>query len=396
MLFQSLDDKRECKAIYVDGDVHYNSFPSGLTKTWNYTPHFSDVDIQYAQMYCGGLSLPDASRLSPETDKSWQVISKKMKAYINSFIEAKISLTEHCFYDLVPERFLADLCEVKNEISNHVFDNFSKPENYNFMVPVVAMVDDISRQSLLLNKESARNHLGTHQGRNLWKNIDSLSRHIKYNPYGTKTGRLSTAKGSFPILTLNKDFRDIIVPKNDWLVELDFNAAELRTLLGLCGKQQPTEDIHMWNVKNVYRGMVSREEAKQKIFAWLYNPKSTDYLSSRAYMRNEVLEAHWTDGIVRTPFKRNIQADGKHALNYLIQSTSSDVFLDRATKIHQFLSDRKSNISMLIHDSVVLDLHEEDMKDLKKIVDIFSNTVYGRYKVGVSAGKTFGTLRRVR
>ena len=51
---------------------------------------------------------------------------------------------------------------------------------------------------------------------------------------------------------------------------------------------------------------------------------------------------------------------------------------------------------MLIHDSVVLDLHQEDMKDLKKIVDIFSDTMYGAYKVGVSAGKTFGTMRRIR
>ena len=152
----------------------------------------------------------------------------------------------------------------------------------------------------------------------------------------------------------------------------------------------------MWNVKNVYRDMVSREEAKQRIFAWLYNPKSTDYLSSRAYMRNEVLETHWSDGVVQTPFNRKIQADGKHALNYLIQSTSSDIFLDRATKIHKFLSRRRSNISMLIHDSVVLDLHQEDMKDLKKIVDIFSDTMYGAYKVGVSAGKTFGTMRRIR
>ena len=396
MLFQTLDDKRECRAVYVNGDVHYGEIPPGLTKTWNYTPHFANSQLQYAQMYCGGLNLAEASRLSPELGKSWKSISKKMKAYINSFIEAKISLTEHCFYDLVPERFLADLCEVKNDISTHIFDKFPKPENYDFMVPVVAMIDDISRQSLSVDKESARQHLGTVQGRSLWKNIDSLSRHIKYNPYGTKTGRLSTLKGSFPILTLNKDFRNIIVPKNDWLVELDFNAAELRTLLGLSGKDQPPEDIHMWNVKNVYRDMVSREEAKQRIFAWLYNPKSTDYLSSRAYMRNEVLETHWSDGVVQTPFNRKIQADGKHALNYLIQSTSSDIFLDRATKIHKFLSRRRSNISMLIHDSVVLDLHQEDMKDLKKIVDIFSDTMYGAYKVGVSAGKTFGTMRRIR
>ena len=61
-----------------------------------------------------------------------------------------------------------------------------------------------------------------------------------------------------------------------------------------------------------------------------------------------------------------------------------------------FLKNKKSHVSMLIHDSVVLDLAEADMQELKKIVDIFSDTRYGKYKVGVSAGKSFGNMRRVR
>ena len=394
MLFQTLDDKRECLGIYANGEMHYDAIPANLTRTWNYSSHLAGAEIEYAQMYCAGKSLAEAC--PPELKKDWDGIAARMRSYINSFMEAKISLSEHCFFNLVPERFLVEFCEVKNSICEHVFQNNSKPENYNFMVDVIGMIEDISHQQILLNKESARRHLGTPQGRSLWKSIDALSRQIKYNAYGTKTGRLSTTKGSFPILTLNKNFRDVLVPRNDWFVELDFNAAELRTLLGLTGGTQPDEDLHLWNVKNVYRGGLSRDEAKQRIFAWLYNPNSIDRLSSRTYRREEVLGSHWDGKFVSTPFGRKIEADKKHALNYLVQSTSSDVFLDRAVEIHNFLKSRASHISMLIHDSVVLDLAESDMQELKKIVDIFSDTRYGRYKVGVSAGKTFGNMRRLK
>ncbi len=394
MLFQTLDDKAECFGVYANGQVHYDTYPSGLTQTWNYSSHLGDAPMEYAQVYCGGQSLSDAC---PEhLQGEWQEVTHRMKAYLNSFSEAKISLNEHCFYNLVPERFLVDLCETKNSICEHVFNNFQKPENYEFMMDVVRLTTDISNRQLCIDKHPMRSRLGTHQGRYLWRSLDSMSRHIKYNVYGTKTGRLSTVKGSFPILTLNKDFREILVPNNDWLVELDFNAAELRTLLGLAGSEQPNDDLHMWNVENVYQGRLSRDEAKQKIFAWLYNPEATDDRSSRAYKKDTVLREYWDGQVVATPFKRKIEADKKHALNYLIQSTSSDVFLDRAVAVHKFLNDKKSHISMLIHDSIVLDLAECDMSELKKIVNIFSETRYGRYKVGVSAGKTFGTMRRIR
>ena len=82
--------------------------------------------------------------------------------------------------------------------------------------------------------------------------------------FGTKTGRLTTKKSSFPILTLDSTFRSVIKPQNDWLVELDFNAAELRTLLSLAGKEQPKEDIHDWNMKTVLKRAKSREDAKKK------------------------------------------------------------------------------------------------------------------------------------
>tara|TARA_B100000287_G_scaffold432925_1_gene493393 strand:+ start:1144 stop:2328 length:1185 start_codon:yes stop_codon:yes gene_type:complete len=394
MLFQTLDDKAECLGVYAQGVIHWDAYPAEISRTWSYSPGLAGHDIDYAQMRCGGLSLNEVC--PPELKSDWDSITKRMRAYLTSFGEAKISLEEHCFYSLVPERFLVDLCEIKNKICQHVFENYPKPDNYDFMLKVVEMAGDISTQKLNVNKSSLRPHLGTIKGRSLWKNIDVMGKHVKYNPYGTKTGRLSTVKGSFPILTLNKSFRDVLTPNHDWFVELDFNAAELRTLLALAGEAQPEEDIHAWNIKNVYGNSLSREEAKQRIFAWLYNPAASDRASSDVYKRDKVLGQYWDGGSIRTPFQRTIEADKKHALNYLVQSTSSDIFLDRAVAIHNYLKNKKSQISMLIHDSVVLDVADCDLSDLKEMVEIFSNTPYGKYKVGVSVGKSFGDMRKVR
>ena len=75
--------------------------------------------------------------------------------------------------------------------------------------------------------------------------------------FGSKTGRLTNVKGYFPILTMDKEHRSVVKPKNDLFVELDYNGAEIITLLALSGREQPKQDIHQWNVQNVANGTIS-------------------------------------------------------------------------------------------------------------------------------------------
>ena len=393
MLFQTLDEKKECIAVFYDGELVYDQIPEDLTATWKYTCHLEDMEIEYASLYCVGKTLED---VCPEEFKDkWQNINEKLRAFYISFHEAKVSLQENCFFDLVPDRFLLEYCDLKNKITEHVLETYERPTNYDFLLELTKVLEHISLQKLNLNFRKLDKYLGSQTKRSQFKKLMNSRPYIVYDIAGTKTGRLTTVKSAFPILTLNREHRGVLEPSNDWFVELDFNAAELRTLLALSGKEQPEEDIHNWNIKNVYGQAMTRDEAKKRIFAWLYNPNSSDSLSSSAYDRDTVLNKFWNKSSVKTIFNREIPSDQHNAFNYIIQSTTSDLFLRRMVAIFNFLKDKKSFISFSVHDSLVIDLAEEEKEILSSIVDIFSKTDLGKFKVNVSAGKDYSNMRKL-
>ena len=392
MIFRVLDNKKICKGVYLDGKV-LKELPENLTGTWEYNSYLPD-NVKYAKYFCGGRTI---EQVCPEYLKAdWDRASNRLRAYLNSFMQAKISLEEHCFYDLVPEHFLLEFYKIKNEITKYVFDNYKKPENYDFLLQLAEMAEDIKNRPLNLNVGKIRNLTHQLSTRNFIKRLKKSKKHIKYNIFGTRTGRLTTESNSFPILTLKKELRSILEPNNDLYVELDFNAAELRALLSLCGKKQPKGDIHDWNAKNVFRGHMTRKEAKERIFAWLYNPESKDYLANRSYDRLSVKERYWDGKIVTTPFGRKIEADEFHALNYLVQSTTADMVLRQAIKIYDLLKTSKSHVAFVIHDSLVIDLAKEDRGLLKDIFGTFEKTDLGDFMISVSAGKNFGKMEKIK
>ena len=283
MIFQSLDDKGACVVVYVNGKLHFDSLPEDLTRTWDYASFLRDREIEYARLYCNGQTLDQAC---PEhLLDGWHEKSAKLKAFLVSFRESKVSLSDNCFFDLVPERFLLDFCEIKNEITKYVLKTYEKPKNYDFLRDVSAILAQIRQNELDIDEDALKDRLYEFKVRQFVNKLTRTNNYIDFNLFGTKTGRLSTRKNSFPIMTMDKTYRKILKPKNDCFVELDFNAAELRTLLALSGIEQPQEDLHDWNIQNVFRGMGTREEAKKRVFAWLYNPAAKDYLLDRTYDR---------------------------------------------------------------------------------------------------------------
>lgn len=391
MIFQTLDTKKECAGVYVDGRIVRDHIPADLSATWKYTSEL-DIPATYASLYCAGQSLGDVC--PPRLIEEWTKLNGKLRNYFNACNTAKVDLNQNCFYDLVPQKFLLEYCEIRNQITKHVLQNYPKPENYNFLLDLVKLLDKIRKRDIKIDPSDLSERMSKPRARTLYKKLLKQGSHrIDYDPFKSKTGRLTTRKHSFPILTLDRSFRSIIKPTNDGFVELDFNAAELRTLLSLAGKEQPDGDLHEWNAQHVYRGLVTRDEAKKRIFSWLYNPESRDYVSSRAYDRDTVVQKYYNGNQVRTFCGRTIPSDDHHALNYIVQSTTSDLFLKRAIKVDKILQGKKSNIAFLLHDSLVIDFSRDDTHMLDEIVNTFGDTELGNYVTNVSVGRDFGTMK---
>ena len=391
MLFQPIDEKKFI-GIYAHGAIHRDTLPDGLKATWRPCSFLSD-EYTYASLYCGGKSL---SEVCPEQLLSrWEQARSRLKAHLLACFTAQVDSRENPLLDSIPEKLLLEVCEVKNQITEHVLLNYPKPENYDFLLSLERTLQEIREHSVNLNLSALQPHLTTVPSRAAYKKLKGSRRVVDYNAFKTKTGRLTTKKGSFPILTLSKPFRRAIEPNNDYFVELDYNAAELRTLLALSGKDQPRGDIHEWNAKNVYPESVTREEAKKRIFAWLYNPESKDYFSNRAYDRSSVVKKYYDGSQVKTFFSRTIPSDDYHALNYIIQSTASDLFLRRAIEISKMLQGKKSYIAFTLHDSLVIDYAEEDGDLIQQLHDTFRDTDLGQFVVNVSTGKNFGEMTKL-
>jgi hypothetical protein len=390
LLFQTLDNKKDCYAIYYNDAVHQNYELLGLDKTWAYTPHVEKRDLECAQIWCEGRTLAEAC--PDEKKEEWQSVVDYGKSFLRSFNHAKINLEDICFYDLVPKKFLLDYCRIKNQISEFVFENYKKPKNYDFMLNLAELTYDISCQSLNIDDSCL---LDSNPGaRNFKKKLRRSKSSVAYNIWGSTTGRLTTATESFPILTLKKEYREVLKPNNDWFVELDFNAAELRTFLALQGIEQPKEDIHNWIVKNIFNGKLTREQAKKKIFSWLYNPRASNKKFEKLFDKQSIMK-YYSDGKVYTPFDREIEVGKDKALNYTIQSATSDLFLRQVLGMRAALENRKSYIAFCIHDSVIIDFSDDDRDLLKGVIHDFSNTKLGKYKVNISAGKDFLNMKRM-
>ena len=397
MLFQTLDNKHQCVGVYYDGNLYFNNdLPEGISETWSYASFLSDREVRYGHLQCAGRSLDNVCPDHLRDD--WDKINQKLKAYMRSLFISKVSLDDNCFYDLVPERFLLEYCEIKNKITKHVFENFLPPKNLRFLTLLTKVVEDINQQKLNIDIDEFKPHLAEYKARQWRKKVERLEPYIRYDIFGTKTGRLTTKKHSFPILTFPKTYRSIIKPNNDLFVELDYNGAELRTLMALSDKKQPQMDIHEWNRRYLSGDKVlSRQQIKNSIFAWLYNSKKhpNEGMLRKMYDKDKVLNEYWDGETVRTCFNREIPADEHHALNYIIQSTCADLILQKMIKIYDILKDKKSNIAFCVHDSVVIDLHADDKHLMKDIIEEFSNTRFGKFKTSVKTGKDFGNLKEL-
>ena len=367
MYFQIIDTDHKCKKSYTDSGIVDYADSNKEFRTWKHTSHLANrPDVEYAFLYVNG----DLNLACPTYIKDhWERSFGRMSAIMKTVYHAECDMENSCIYDYIPDWILNDFLSTKQEIIKHVFENIEKPSHYEALKRSHILCEEINSQPKFYN---------------------GALKKTNYSIFGTKTGRLSNAKSEIPILTMKKEDRSLLRPRNDLFVEFDFNAAELRTLLALSEQQQPEEDIHDWTAKKLNS---CRDEIKKRTFAWLYNPEASDSLLETLYDRKSIKGRFYENSTANTPFLRKIEVDDRRALNYIVQSTSSDVCIEQAYKLRNFFNGKRTNLCYLLHDSVILDFAKEDRDCFLEAKEIFSKTRLGNYRVNASIGKDFGNMR---
>jgi len=371
-IIQPLEIEDNCLGVFYKDTFYFERHPEILLKSntsWNYSHILGeDEAYRFLKIFAKGVCLSEYS----SDPGSYRSLEQLIKAQKDASTTAKIDFSELCFFDILPDHLLYKWFSARDEAMSRVQLMVQKPEDYDILHKIHVVTTEISKKTIT--------SAGTEE-------------RVAYDIFSSATGRLATAKHSFPILSISKEERNKIQPKNDLFLELDVNGAEIRTLLAFSGAPQPEVDIHEWNMKSM-APWVTRAEAKEKFFAWLYNPKSENKEYEKFYNKKAYLE-HYNAGCIATPFGRRLPVDERRALNYLLQSTTSDIVLDRSYEIMKLLKNKRSYVAFTMHDSVVLDFAKEDSGLVRSIKDTFETNMFGKFLSTVSIGKDFGNLRKI-
>ena len=323
------------------------------------------------------------TRLLSDYVKKEEVIFSHFKA----FKKSKICLDKVCFFDLIPESILRSYLDLKNEVTLDVWENNIFDENYyNTLKRAHTLCSSMESYSVNLDKPWLR------ENKHKYNTNKFNNKHIKYDIFKTKTGRLSTKKDSFPILNMNTLLRRALLPNSDLFVSFDYNAAEVRTMLALMGIEQPKSDIHSTHSKVL---KTDRKEAKSTFFSWLYDPVKKHKYFDSTYDRGKLLDKYYYNGCVETDFGRSMPVEKDKAFNYILQSTANDIAIENFYKVQQHLVGKKTKIAFMIHDSLVLDVSKEESSDLLQIKNLIEETRYGTINCSLSVGKNLLDMREV-
>ena len=77
MIFQIIDDKKDCTGWFANGQLRQGSLPRNMTATWDWSPRLGDERVNLAKIYAKGKYLSDIC--PPHLEARWQVREKKLK-----------------------------------------------------------------------------------------------------------------------------------------------------------------------------------------------------------------------------------------------------------------------------------------------------------------------------
>lgn len=216
-----------------------------------------------------------------------------------------------------------------------------------------------------------------------------------YDQSSSATGRLTIKKGP-NILTLNRDYRDIIISRYEkgQILNIDFVSLEPRILYGI-NKGEPPNDIYNTISKDLFDGEVDRKVIKAATIGTIYGLSSRKFsltigeddivkaseilrgvrsffnlgkLSSRLVVENR--ETGSISNFYGRPLVPGASSTSNILVSHYVQSTGVDVsMMGFNSLVERFRSESIEFCPIfLIHDAILIDAHPKHISKIKSIV----------------------------
>ncbi len=184
---------------------------------------------------------------------------------------------------------------------------------------------------------------------------------------------------NFLAIPKDKDFRQCFIPKNDILVEFDFDAYHLRLISRLIGFEPPKESMHNYLGRAYFHVAELTDEqykeSKAITFKQLYGGiesqyKDIDFFKSLdQYINNEWKKYNAHKALVLSTGRILKKLPGMNKLklfNYIIQNLETKENIYKILEINKLLSKKKTKLILITYDSFLFDFSKEDDKNTLK------------------------------
>ena len=208
---------------------------------------------------------------------------------------------------------------------------------------------------------------------------------IVYNQYNlyNQTGRPTNSFNGINFLAIpkDKDYRDCFLPRNDYLVEFDFDAYHPRLIAKQVGVELSESPFHDHMAKLYFnKEQISESEyslSKEYTFRQLYGGvmkewKHIEFFSKMEKYIDEMWESYLVDGKVILPTGITInktRGHNKHKIfNYFIQNLETKNNYEKIREILHILEDKVSRLVLITYDSFLIDYSVSDGKELLQTI----------------------------
>ena len=90
MTFQTLDDKRDCKGVFYNGEFYFDKLPRNLDLTWSWSEHLEDYNVDFAELWVSGKSIGE---VTPDHLRDrYNFAERRLQAHVKAIVQSRMQI----------------------------------------------------------------------------------------------------------------------------------------------------------------------------------------------------------------------------------------------------------------------------------------------------------------